>query len=196
MGTQSRGSGTYTMNNQTIQVSVIIPTYNESENIVKLIEDGKNLPTIRTASEIIVVDDNSPDKNGEAVEAYIQKADLNNTIGAPIQLLQIRPMPIKIIHRSGKTGLIPAFLDGIRSSTGENIIVMDADFSHPLNYYGLFFSFFLVFLSYCFILDLFIAALRQHKEAILATEEYLRVVIDGFIDKMAEFTTIINACHF
>jgi len=40
-------------------------------------------------------------------------------------------MPIKIIHRSAKTGLIPAVLDGIRSSTGGNIIVMDADFSHP-----------------------------------------------------------------
>ena len=38
---------------------------------------------------------------------------------------------IKVIHRPNKRGLISAILQGIESSTGQNILIMDADFSHP-----------------------------------------------------------------
>ena len=52
-------------------MSIVIPTYNEAENILKLIEAIKsNLPHI-TSTEIIVVDDNSPDGTGRIVENYI-----------------------------------------------------------------------------------------------------------------------------
>src|ERR671921_2150959 len=53
-------------------LSIIIPTYNESENILKLISSIKtNLPS-DIITEIIVVDDNSPDQTGRIVENYIQ----------------------------------------------------------------------------------------------------------------------------
>ena len=57
--------------NKPTTVSIVIPTYNEAENILKLIEAIKsNLPYI-TSTEIIVVDDNSPDGTGRIVENYI-----------------------------------------------------------------------------------------------------------------------------
>ena len=57
--------------NKPTTVSIVIPTYNEAENILKLIEAIKsNLPYI-TSTEIIVVDVHSPDGTGRIVENYI-----------------------------------------------------------------------------------------------------------------------------
>ena len=100
-------------------VSIIIPTYNESENILRLIEAIiENLPS-RIFAEIIVVDDNSPDGTGRIVEKYVHE-DIDSN----------RACLVKVINRQNKTGLIPAILHGISSSAGEYILVMDADFSH------------------------------------------------------------------
>ena len=53
-------------------LSIIIPTYNESENIFKLLEEVcKNVNELRY--EILVVDDNSPDGTGKLVEKFIEK---------------------------------------------------------------------------------------------------------------------------
>ena len=114
-------------------LSIIIPTYNESENILKLIEEIKgNLPS-NIITEIIVVDDNSPDGTGKIVENYV-----NNHINIDVPLQQQfhskddnQTCLVKVIHRRNKTGLIPAILEGVESSKGENILIMDADFSHP-----------------------------------------------------------------
>jgi dolichol-phosphate mannosyltransferase len=115
-------------------LSIIIPTYNESENILKLIGAIKsNLPS-NIITEIIVVDDNSPDGTGKIVENYI-----HNNIGTDSSLQQQQfhskvdnqKCLVRIIHRKDKTGLIPAILEGIESSIGESILIMDADFSHP-----------------------------------------------------------------
>ena len=114
-------------------LSIIIPTYNESENILKLIEEIKgNLPS-NIITEIIVVDDNSPDGTGKIVENYV-----NNHINIDVPLQQQfhskddnQTCLVKVIHRQNKTGLIPAILEGVESSKGENILIMDADFSHP-----------------------------------------------------------------
>ncbi|SVD54319.1 uncharacterized protein METZ01_LOCUS407173, partial [marine metagenome] len=55
-----------------IFLSVIIPTYNESENIFKLLEEVcKNVNELKY--EILVVDDNSPDGTGKIVEKFIEK---------------------------------------------------------------------------------------------------------------------------
>src|SRR5215212_6378058 len=55
-------------------LSIIIPTYNESENILKLIDTIKgNIPS-NINTEIIVVDDNSPDQTGKIVENYIHNS--------------------------------------------------------------------------------------------------------------------------
>ena len=101
------------------QVSIIIPTYNESQNIVNILKSIRdNLPK-NIITEAIVVDDNSPDGTGKIVEDYIQsvKNFANHTID--------------VIHRSAKNGLSSAILNGISHANGETIVVMDSDFSHP-----------------------------------------------------------------
>jgi dolichol-phosphate mannosyltransferase len=121
--------------NKPTTVSIVIPTYNEAENILKLIEAIKsNLPHI-TSTEIIVVDDNSPDGTGRIVENYIHDI---TTVGGNDKSNQRQQnnkhLPIttsvKVINRQNKRGLISAILQGIESSAGEYILVMDADFSH------------------------------------------------------------------
>jgi len=101
------------------QVSIIIPTYNESENVIHVLKSIiEHIPEDITA-EAIVVDDNSPDGTGKIVDDYIN--DEQNKIG----------WAINIIHRKTKSGLSSAILDGIERSNGEIIVVMDSDFSHP-----------------------------------------------------------------
>jgi len=101
------------------QVSIIIPTYNESENVIHVLKSIiEHIPEDITA-EAIVVDDNSPDGTGKIVDDYIN--DEQNKIG----------WAINIIHRKTKSGLSSAILDGIERSSGEIIVVMDSDFSHP-----------------------------------------------------------------
>jgi dolichol-phosphate mannosyltransferase len=101
------------------QVSIIIPTYNESQNILNILDSiGKILPkNIKT--EAIVVDDNSPDGTGKLVEDYLKN------------LKKAADYTIEIIHRKTKDGLGSAILKGIQQAKGDTIVVMDSDFSHP-----------------------------------------------------------------
>ena len=101
------------------QVSIIIPTYNEAENIIQVLKSiGEHLPE-DIATEALVIDDNSPDGTGKIVEDYINGTQ-NGTGYA-----------VEVIHRKSKSGLSSAILDGIQHSTGETIVIMDSDFSHP-----------------------------------------------------------------
>lgn len=96
---------------------VIIPTYNEIENIVFLIEDIFN---ILPQADILVIDDNSPDGTAAAVEA-ISKKDSR----------------VKLMKREGKLGLGSAYVAGFKyacSKDYEFILQMDADFSHQPKY--------------------------------------------------------------
>ena len=122
-------------------MSIVIPTYNEAENISRLIEAIEdNLPS-GFFTEIIVVDDNSPDGTGKIVETYRQNNN-NATKKSSLErqdqeqeqdVLEIngnKNCSVKVINRQNRTGLIPAILQGISSSAGDYILVMDADFSH------------------------------------------------------------------
>ena len=101
------------------KVSIIMPTYNESENIIQVLKSiGEHLPE-DIATEALVIDDNSPDGTGKIVEDYIN--DTQNGIGYAIE----------VMHRKSKNGLSSAILDGIQHSSGEIIVIMDSDFSHP-----------------------------------------------------------------
>jgi dolichol-phosphate mannosyltransferase len=129
--------------NETIQhtrddqkfVSIIIPTFNESMNIKDLLTQIQAHIPEETNVEIIIVDDNSPDGTGHIVEKYIEEkknlhSDDTKTESRSIHGLY-KNISIKVIHRKEKTGLIAALVNGIRSSRGQNVLIMDADFSHP-----------------------------------------------------------------
>ena len=96
-------------------VSIIIPTYNERENIIGLINAIKtNLDRNNIRFEIIVVDDNSPD--GTYIEALHQFQKHSN---------------IRLFQRKKIRGLASAILFGINKAKGNIIVSMDADFNHP-----------------------------------------------------------------
>ena len=113
-----------------VALSIVIPTYNESKNILKLISNiQNNLLAANILSEIIIVDDNSPDKTGDIVERYIEERNIANNNSGHYHLLQ--QSVVRVIHRSSKYGLVSAISNGISSSSADCILVMDADFSHP-----------------------------------------------------------------
>jgi len=92
---------------------VIIPTYNEIENVERMIETVLSLPE---NTDILIVDDNSPDGTGSKV-IDIQKSEEK----------------VHLIQRSGKLGLGTAYIEGFRfalSKSYDYIIEMDCDFSH------------------------------------------------------------------
>lgn len=95
------------------EVSLIIPTYNESKNLEPLLEEIFALvDREKIGLEIIFVDDNSPDGTGDVAEALKEK------------------YPVKVIHRSGKLGLGSAVREGFKASSRPYLGVMDADLSH------------------------------------------------------------------
>jgi dolichol-phosphate mannosyltransferase len=97
---------------------VIIPTYNEAENLprITLALFELNIDGL----EILVVDDASPDGTGKLAD----------------QLVLQYPDRFHIMHRAGKLGLGTAYIQGFKWAIEQgyqNIIHMDADFSHPPN---------------------------------------------------------------
>jgi len=98
-----------------MDLSIVIPTYNEKENILVLLKKiNTEFKENKIKGELIIVDDNSPDGTGKLVED-----------------LKKRQKNIKIIHRKGKLGLSSAVLKGFKVSKGNVLGVMDADLSHP-----------------------------------------------------------------
>lgn len=96
---------------------VIIPTYNEKENIEKIIRAVKSQPV---AFDILIIDDGSPDGTADIVK-NLQK-EFNNSLF--------------ILERKGKLGLGTAYITGFKWAVENNyeyIVEMDADFSHNPN---------------------------------------------------------------
>jgi dolichol-phosphate mannosyltransferase len=96
---------------------VIIPTYNEKENIEKLIRTVSSLPS---PFDILIIDDHSPDGTADIVK----------------RLQKDYPGEIFIIERAGKLGLGTAYITGFKWALEQNydfIFEMDADFSHNPN---------------------------------------------------------------
>lgn len=118
-------------------VSIIIPTFNESMNIRNLLNQIQSHIPIETNVEIIIVDDNSPDGTGHIVEKYIEEKmgshHYSNDASTASRSITYsnKNISIKVIHRKEKTGLISALVNGIGLSKGQNVLIMDADFSHP-----------------------------------------------------------------
>ena len=95
---------------------VIIPTYNERDNIERMVETVFALPQ---AFDLLVVDDGSPDGTGEIIRT----------------LQQTYPARLHLLERAGKLGLGTAYLEGFRfglshAANYRYFFEMDADFSH------------------------------------------------------------------
>ena len=99
-------------------LSIVIPTYNESKNIVKILDSLRLALTREMNAEIIVVDDNSPDGTSKTVEEYAKNSKNHD-------------YSIQIIRRENKRGLSSAIVTGIEHAKGDAVVVMDSDLSHP-----------------------------------------------------------------
>jgi dolichol-phosphate mannosyltransferase len=100
-----------------IKSIVIIPTYNEAENVINIINKVLSLPV---SFDILIVDDNSPDGTASLVNELIRKIENK----------------IYIINRPNKSGLGKAYKEGFQwalEKQYEYIFEMDADFSHDPN---------------------------------------------------------------
>ena len=96
---------------------LVLPTYNEAENIERLVRAV--LPELAAAAprhRILIVDDSSPDGTGSIADRLAAELE-----------------PVEVLHRSGKAGLGRAYLAGFEHALAhgaELVIEMDADFSH------------------------------------------------------------------
>ena len=94
-------------------ISIIVPTYNESDSVTPLTEQIDGVLSGRDY-EIVFVDDDSPDGTAEKVSS------ISDTF------------PVKaVVRKEGKRGLAPSVVDGFDHVTGEIVVVMDADLQHP-----------------------------------------------------------------
>jgi dolichol-phosphate mannosyltransferase len=92
---------------------VIVPTYNERDNVEPLLAKVLSLPE---GFDVLIVDDNSPDGTAEVVKTWQAKSDR-----------------VHLLQRPGKMGLGSAYRDGFKyalANGAEYIFEMDADFSH------------------------------------------------------------------
>jgi dolichol-phosphate mannosyltransferase len=95
-------------------ITIVTPTYNEAENLPKLVSALFSLPL---DLRVLVVDDNSPDGTGRMAD----------------ELAVAYPGRVAVLHRPGKLGLRSAYLNGFQKvleGDSQAIVQMDADFSH------------------------------------------------------------------
>ena len=100
-----------------MKTSVIVPTYNERENLVDLVNQILDLDI---GADVIVVDDNSPDGTGRLADDLVANTHR-----------------VRVIHRPGKLGLGTAYVAGFKLALAEGydrVVTMDADFSHNPRY--------------------------------------------------------------
>ncbi len=101
-----------------MQPVVIVPTYNERDNIEILLEELLALPV---SLSVINVDDGSPDGTGDISDQWAARY----------------PARVQVVHRAGKLGLGTAYIAGFKlalSQGYDRIMTMDADFSHHPRY--------------------------------------------------------------
>ncbi len=101
-----------------IDTWVIVPTYNEADNLDELLT---RLLTLPSRLGVLVVDDHSPDGTGKLADAWTKR----------------EPQRVCVVHRSGKLGLGTAYIAGFRQALDMDaayIMTMDADFSHNPRY--------------------------------------------------------------
>jgi dolichol-phosphate mannosyltransferase len=94
-----------------VQATVCLPTYNEAENIERMVR-----ALVAEGVRVLVIDDNSPDGTGRMADELATELDT-----------------VDVLHRGRKEGLGPAYLAGFRRALADGaelILEMDCDFSH------------------------------------------------------------------
>lgn len=102
---------------------IVIPTYNESENIERLIDE---ILALECGVSILIVDDNSPDGTGEIADRLSEELE-----------------QVHVVHRESKQGLGTAYIHGFKVALdmgADMVFEMDADFSHDPRYITQFLS--------------------------------------------------------
>ena len=102
-----------------MKVMIVMPTYNEAENLPEMVSALLSLGI--EGLELLIVDDNSPDGTGDLAESFAREY----------------PGRIHVIHREGKLGLGTAYITGFRYALcheADFVFEMDADFSHSPSY--------------------------------------------------------------
>src|SRR4051794_40667282 len=102
-----------------MKTTVVVPTYNEAENLRKLATALLNLPV--PDLQVLVVDDESPDGTGAIADELS---------------LEFAPH-FHVLHRNAKSGLGTAYIDGFTfgmENGADYLVQMDADFSHSPDY--------------------------------------------------------------
>lgn len=97
-----------------MRITIVLPTYNEAENLPKLVSALLSLPL---ELALLVVDDHSPDGTGELAD----------------ELSQRHAGRVFVLHRAGKLGLRSAYIEGFQKAFelgAQAVVQMDADFSH------------------------------------------------------------------
>jgi dolichol-phosphate mannosyltransferase len=104
---------------ENVETFVIVPTYNEADNLDELVSQLLALPV---DLGVVVVDDNSPDGTGDLADAWAAQY----------------PNRVHVVHRPGKLGLGTAYIAGFKKAMYDldavRIMTMDADFSHNPHY--------------------------------------------------------------
>lgn len=106
-----------------VDVTVVVPTYNEGPNVAELVRrlaaalapDGEGRRVAPGGAEVLFVDDSRDD-----TPAIIER------------VAATAPLPVRMIHRDVPDGgLSGAVVAGLRAATGERVVVMDGDLQHP-----------------------------------------------------------------
>ena len=124
-GKDSPGAGALTLDSsgwRHAAITVVVPTYNEADNLEELVDALFSLPLKNL--RLVIVDDDSPDGTGDLADKLAQRYN------------QVHSR-ISVIHRPQKGGLGTAYVSGFQralSDGAEFVVQMDADFSHSPKY--------------------------------------------------------------
>ncbi|MCB0151771.1 MAG: polyprenol monophosphomannose synthase, partial [Caldilineaceae bacterium] len=122
---QPSRSGTRPVRPDDVKITVVIPTYNEADNLPAIARAILALPLPNL--KLLVVDDDSPDGTGHIADELVQEYGAAANGGKRVA----------VIHRTGKGGLGTAYVAGMTQAIAEGadfIVQMDADFSHSPEY--------------------------------------------------------------
>jgi dolichol-phosphate mannosyltransferase len=100
-----------------MRLTVVLPTYNEAENLERMVDALLGLSLPDTELSVLVVDDNSPDGTGAIADGLAER----------------HAGRVSVLHRAGKEGLGKAYVAGFGQALGagaELVLQMDCDFSH------------------------------------------------------------------